>query len=164
MVKVTGAEMHGAEVTVRSSDYTKILQWLDRLSRWLLAAVFFAASVPKIFTPMSFAANIGAYGLLPEFMLLPAALVISVGEFVTAVGLLFARKKALLSTAVFMAVFIGVISYGLYLGLDIDCGCFGPEDPEHDAFSGLKTALVRDLCLLLPLLYSFWYSYLTPKK
>jgi hypothetical protein len=34
------------------------------------------------------------------------------------------------------------------MGLDVDCGCFGPEDPEAEAFHGLRTALYRDLFML----------------
>jgi hypothetical protein len=63
-----------------------------------------------------------------------------------------------------LLLFIGVLSYGLYAGLDIDCGCFGPEDPEHLAFSGLRTALLRDFLFCIPVLYSFWYHYNQPTK
>jgi hypothetical protein len=130
---------------------------LELVSRWLLATVFFGASIPKILSPNAFAEVIGAYGLVPEAILFPVALAICWGEFFTAVGLLLKKKWALIATLVFMLVFIGVLSYGIYLGLDIDCGCFGPEDPEHKAFSGLRLALVRDLMLMVPLLFAFWY-------
>ncbi len=56
-----------------------------------------------------------------------------------------------------LLLFIGVLSYAIRLGLDIDCGCFGPEDPEHRAFAGLKLALFRDFLLFIPVLYLFWY-------
>ena len=54
-----------------------------------------------------------------------------------------------------MVVFICVLSYGIWLGLDIDCGCFGSNEPESSAFSGLREALLRDLLLLLPLLFLY---------
>lgn len=132
---------------------------LDRGSRWLVAAVFLFAGVPKILDPLLFAKTIGAYELLPEFLLLPAAVLLPFAELVAAVLLIRRRKEGLWLTAGLMVCFIAVLSYGILLGLDIDCGCFGPEDPEHVAFSGLRTALIRDMLLCIPLLYGFWYHF-----
>lgn len=137
---------------------------LDVVARWLLAIVFFGASIPKMLSPNSFAEVIGAYGLVPEMFLFPLALVMCWGEFFTAVGLLLNQRWALLSTLIFMLIFIAVLSYGIYLGLDIDCGCFGPEDPEHKAFSGLRLALGRDLLLMIPLLFACRFRYQSNKK
>jgi hypothetical protein len=53
--------------------------------------------------------------------------------------------------------FIAVLGYGIVLGLDVDCGCFGPDDPEQ-AYHGLWSALIRDLGLLVPVLYLFWFQ------
>lgn len=134
-------------------------KWLDRGARWLLAGTFLYAGLPKLLDPVLFAQVIAAYGLLPHFLLLPAAIVLPLTELLTALLLLMNRKAGLWLTAVLMVIFIGVLSYGIHLGLDIDCGCFSPEDPEHTAFSGLRTALVRDLLLLVPLTYGFWHSF-----
>jgi hypothetical protein len=43
------------------------------------------------------------------------------------------------------------------LGLDIDCGCFGPEDPESRAYGGLRTALYRDLAMAAGVAYLYWW-------
>jgi len=48
-----------------------------------------------------------------------------------------------------------VLGYGLWLEIDIDCGCFGKDDPEHKFFSNLKIASLRDLFLLLPVAYLY---------
>lgn len=141
----------------------QVSDWLDRGSRWLLAAVFLAASVPKMLNPSGFAATIGAYGLLPAGLLFPTAILLSWGEFITALGLIGKRRWAILATACFLFLFIAVLAYGIALGLDIDCGCFGPDDPEHKAFSGLRTALVRDLLLLIPLAWSICHAFFTLK-
>ncbi|WP_163337680.1 MauE/DoxX family redox-associated membrane protein [Desulfopila sp. IMCC35008] len=148
--------VHGHKI-----DYPLLL---DVVARWLLAIVFLGAAIPKILSPTSFAGVIGAYGLVPEMLLFPVALAICWGEFFTAMGLLFNKWWALLSTLVFMLIFIAVLSYGIYLGLDIDCGCFGPEDPEHKAFSGLRSALGRDLFLMIPLLFACRFRYQVNKK
>lgn len=136
-------------------------EWLDRGARWLLAGIFLYAGLPKLLDPLLFANVIAAYGLLPQFLLLPAAIVLPLAEVLAALLLVQKRKAGLWLTAALMVIFIGVLSYGIHLGLDIDCGCFSPEDPEHAAFSGLRTALVRDLLLLVPLAYGFWYSFST---
>ena len=132
--------------------------WLDRGARWLVAGVFLAAGLPKLADPAQFATVIGAYGVLPEWLLLPAAVIIPMSELVATFLLIRGRQAGLYLSALLMVLFIGVLSYGIVLGLDIDCGCFGPEDPEHLAFSGLRTALVRDLLLCIPLGYGFWHG------
>jgi hypothetical protein len=45
-------------------------------------------------------------------------------------------------------LFIAVLAYGLWMGLDVDCGCFGPEDPEAEAFHALRLSFYRDLLML----------------
>jgi len=54
-----------------------------------------------------------------------------------------------------LLMFIAVLIYGIHLGLDIDCGCFGPEDPEQ-AYKGLKVALVRDAVMMAALVFIYW--------
>ncbi len=139
--------------------YHRWLILIDRLCRWLLAAVFIFAGLPKILNPHEFAQIIDAYGLLPEMLILPVAYILPLAEVVAAFALLRGRVEGLWSIAVMMLCFIAILGYGIHLGLDIDCGCFGPDDPEHLAFSGLRIALIRDLLLCIPLGYGFWYSY-----
>lgn len=133
--------------------------WVDRLCRWLLAGVFLLAGLPKILNPEEFALIIDAYGFLPEVAVLPVAIILPVAEVVAALALLKGRIEGLWSVALMMICFIAVLGYGIYLGLDIDCGCFGPDDPEHEAFSGLRVALFRDLLLCIPIGYGFWFAY-----
>ena len=136
--------------------------WIERMSRWLLAAVMIVAAVPKLADPIAFAEVIGAYGLLPDLLLLPAAIVLPLLELVCAFLLIQARISGLWIAALLMILFIAVLTYGIWLGLDIDCGCFGPEDSEGKAFSSLRTALVRDLLLCIPIVYCFVHNYLFP--
>lgn len=123
----------------------------------MLAAVFLSAALPKIADLEFFARIIGAYGLLPEILLLPAAGLLVLTELAAAVLLLCGRREGLGLSGVLLLLFITILCYGIYLGLDIDCGCFGAEDPEHLAFSGLRPALIRDLLLCIPLGYGWWY-------
>ena len=129
---------------------------MDRLCRWVIGLFFLVAAVPKLFNVSEFAAVIDAYGILPDPLLLPVAVILPVLEIGFAVGLMQNRFYSKIGIAALLLVFIAILSYAMWLGLDIDCGCFGPEDPESRAFHGLKSALVRDIAMLLPLAYSFW--------
>lgn len=138
--------------------------WFDRSARWCIAVVFVSAGLPKLADPVLFSELIGAYGLLPDAVLLPAAVLLPVAEVAAAILLLRGRKEGLWLAAAMLLLFIAVLGYGIHSGLDIDCGCFGPDDPEHLAFSGLRTALLRDLLFCIPVLYSFWYHYYNTTK
>lgn len=133
----------------------RFLHYLAVGCRWLLALVLLTAGAPKLFALDRFAETVAAYGLIPDGIVSPVAFFIVALEIGAGVGLLLKKKWALLLTAALMLLFIVVLAYGIWLGLDIDCGCFGPEDAEAHGFSSLRTALVRDILLLLPLIYLF---------
>ena len=95
-----------------------------------------------------FAVLIGAYGIVPEGLLMPLAILLPLLEVVAGAGILFAIRGSLATIAGLLVVFMAVLGYGIWMGLDVDCGCFGPEDPEAKAFHGLKGAFSRDLAML----------------
>ena len=134
-----------------------LLPWIDRLSRWLIAAVFLFAAVPKLLDVKAFAEIVNAYAVLPGYLVLPAAIAIPIVEVVLAAGLILGRWQSTLGSLLLLGFFIFLLGYSIHVGLDIDCGCFGPEDPEYSAFHGLRSALWRDLAMLVPLFYSLWY-------
>ncbi len=127
--------------------------------RLLLAGVFLWSGVSKAFSPVLFSETIGAYGLLPESLDQAAAIFLIVAEIVVAAGLLLDRLWALNGTTILMLLFIGVLGYGIYLGLDIDCGCFGPEDPEAAVFHNLRSAFYRDLLLMVIVAYQYLWRF-----
>ncbi len=135
----------------------EMLLWADRLCRWTISLIFLAAAVPKLTNIQEFAATIDAYAVLPAFFLLPTAVGLPVLEIFLALGLFLNHRQSKIGIAVLLLFFVSLLSYSIRQGLDIDCGCFGPEDPEYTAFKGLRVALVRDIVMLLPLAYSFWY-------
>ncbi len=143
----------------RNNNHKKVLTWLDLLGRGIISLIFLTAAVPKLFNVQVFAAVIDAYDILPEIFLLPTAVVLPVVEIVLAVGLLLNRLKSKIGITAMLLFFIVLLSYSIWQGLDIDCGCFGPEDPEFNVFRGIRVALVRDIVMLVPLIYSFWYHW-----
>ncbi|MGE4504360.1 MAG: MauE/DoxX family redox-associated membrane protein [Desulfovibrionaceae bacterium] len=126
-----------------------VFSWPPYLAaRLLLAGVLVFAAVPKLLEPRLFAEVIQAYGLLPDALLLPTAIGLPLAELVLAVFLLLDRPWAVGGTALLLAGFMLVLGWGIWLGLDVDCGCFGPEDPKGQAFHGLREAMLRDVGLL----------------
>jgi hypothetical protein len=116
-------------------------------------------AVPKLSDPVAFSEIVGAYGLLPDFLVFPAAWALPLVELTAAFLLIKGRISGLWIATILMLLFIVVLSYGIWLGLDIDCGCFGPGDIESEAFSNLRTALVRDLLLCIPIIYCLGHKY-----
>jgi len=147
--------MSFAKHEAESKQNTQKLKWLCGCGRLLLAFVFFYAGIVKLFDQHAFAVVIAGYGLLPESLIFPAAIVLPVVEVVTAVGLIVRLSGFLTLAVVQLFIFIGVLSYGILLGLDVDCGCFGPDDPEQ-AYHGLKGALLRDFGLLAVAFIVIW--------
>jgi hypothetical protein len=134
--------------------------WIYKLTRWVLGGVFVAAGGLKLMEPQTFAVLIEAYGIVPESLLMPTAMLLPALEVAAGVGLLFDIRGSLSVVTGLLLVFIAILAYGIWMGLDVDCGCFGLEDPEADAFHGLRQALYRDVVLLAGVAFLFgWRRY-----
>jgi rhodanese-related sulfurtransferase/uncharacterized membrane protein YphA (DoxX/SURF4 family) len=126
-----------------------------RLVRWSLAMVFIYAGAGKLSDTEAFATLIDSFGILPDEWVMPAAIGLPLIEVVAAAGLVADIRGALTAVGGLLAVFMGILGYGIWMGLDVDCGCFGPGDPESRAYHGLRTALYRDVVLLAGVLYLY---------
>jgi len=137
-----------------------LLDCLHKLLRLGLGVTFIYAGGIKLLEPDAFAVLMGAYGVVPEWLLMPTAVILPALEVAAGIGLLFDIRGSLSAIAGLLAMFIAVLGYGIWMGLDVDCGCFCPEDPEAVAFHGLKTAFYRDLIMLAGIVFLFgWRSY-----
>ncbi len=116
--------------------------------RVVLAGVFVASGSLKLLDPSALVVTIKALGLAPEGAALPLALLLAGLEVAAGLGLLLDLRFALPAITGLLLVFIAILAHALRLGLDIDCGCFGADEPEARAFHGLWTSLWRDLCFL----------------
>jgi uncharacterized membrane protein len=130
-----------------------------RTVRILLAAVFLHSGVTKLLDPTSFAVIIEAYGLIPETWILPVAVILPASEMIAAIGLLFDIRGSLALITGMLVLFLAILGYGIWMGLDIDCGCFGPEDPEARAFHSLRPAIYRDVVMMIFIVYLFYWRY-----
>lgn len=122
--------------------------WLTPLVRYALAAAFFAAGVIKLSRPELFAVTVGAFGVVPDRFVMPLAVGLPVLEIIAALLLAVNRRGGLELTAGLLLLFVAVLVHALNMGLDIDCGCYGPSDPEREAFGAIRQALWRDAAML----------------
>jgi hypothetical protein len=110
--------------------------------------------------PRIFAVLIEAYGFVPEGLLIPVAIGLPLLEVIAGFGLLFDIRGSLAVITGLLVLFMVVLGYGIWMGLDVDCGCFGPEDPEAEAFHGLRLSLFRDMVMLAGVIFMYgWRRY-----
>lgn len=128
--------------------------------RWILGLVFIYAGSVKLSDPGVFAVLIDAFGIVPESLLTPVSVALPALEVAAGVGILFDIRGSLSAIAGMLVLFIVILSYGIWMGLDVDCGCFGPEDPEAKAFHGLRLSLYRDMIMAAGIVFMFaWRRY-----
>jgi uncharacterized membrane protein YphA (DoxX/SURF4 family) len=120
-----------------------ILQAVAWLLRVGLAAVFLYAGATKLLDLRGFEQSIIDYGILLPGTEMAVAISLVILEILVGAGVLFGMRGALPGMVGLLVMFIGVLSYGVWLGLDIECGCFGLGESHEPG-----TALVIDIGLL----------------
>lgn len=120
-------------------------RWLLVIGRLILGVIFAYAAYAKLKAPwVEFAGSLNAFQLLPENALEPISRTLPWGELALGVGLisgLWQRWFALMASLL-LALFFTVMLRSYIVGLQIDCGCFGPGEAL-----GPKT-LARDFSML----------------
>ncbi|MFC1883215.1 MauE/DoxX family redox-associated membrane protein [Thermodesulfobacteriota bacterium] len=129
-----------------------------------IAVVFIWSGTIKIFDPESFGVIIKAFGIIPDFFVVPMAVMLPVLEVLVGAALMIDIYGSLAIISWLIGLFMGVLFYGIWMGLDIDCGCFGPEDPELEAFHGLRQALYRDLIVSGGIIYLYLWRHIRSVK
>lgn len=133
--------------------------WPVRLCCLALGGTFLAAGALKLMEPRAFAALISRYGLVPDPLLVPAALGLPALEVVAGAGLIFGRRWGLALVTALLGLFLWVLWFGVLHNLDIDCGCFSiSEQAEHGS---LRQAFYRDLLMLAAVAF-LWLRRLRP--
>jgi uncharacterized membrane protein YphA (DoxX/SURF4 family) len=138
----------------------KTMDWLYSLCRWTLGIIFIYAGGTKLLVPEVFAVLIEAYGITSEGLLIPVSIGLPLLEVVAGIGLLFDIRGSLALITALLVIFMVVLGYGIWMGLDVDCGCFGSEDPEAEAFHNLRLSLFRDLVMMAGVVFIYgWRRY-----
>ena len=135
--------------------------WLYLLARLGLGLLFIYAGAVKLLDPKSFGVILARYDLAPEALLWPAAQGLPLLEVLAGLGLLWEVRGSLGAVSGMLALFAGVLWFGVLGGLEIDCGCLSPKElAQHD---GLRQALYRDLMLLAVAAYLYlWRMRMRP--
>ena len=118
------------------------------LLRIALAALFFYAGAVKAGASQEFAVALLPFTFVPPQWMMPLALALAWTEILTAILLLLPRIFPLGAALVgaLCLLFIGVLSWALWNGIIVICGCFGAED-SPSAWKMLL-AIGRDIILL----------------
>ncbi|EHJ47513.1 methylamine utilization MauE [Solidesulfovibrio carbinoliphilus subsp. oakridgensis] len=127
--------------------------WPCRAVRLVLAVAFLAAGAVKLADVHAFVLTIKAFALLPTDAVKPVAVLLPILE-ILAGGLVLVRPRTgLLLVGGLLLLFIGVAGNALRQGLAIDCGCYGPGDPEGEVYHGLWPTVWRDCAMLAGVVY-----------
>lgn len=101
--------------------------------RFLLGFVFLLASVPKLLAPHEFRFALRNYGLLPQRLVGPAAVLIPLVELLCATFLLLGVGVPIAAAFVgcLLALFSAAVAINLIRGKQFDCGCAGLVAPRR---------------------------------
>lgn len=133
--------------------------WFYRVVRFALGSIFVYAGFIKLIDPKAFAKVISQYDLVPESLLAHVAIGLPALEFLAGLGLIFAIRGSLSIIFGLLVMFAIVLWYGILNHLDIDCGCFSPEELKSHA--GLRYAFYRDIVMIVAVLYLYlsrWFQ------
>ncbi len=135
--------------------------WLTVRVQIALGAIFFAAALPKIADPPSFAHMIYNYRFLPGGLINISALVMPWVELLAGLALIlgvWVRPARWIITLLLIAFMIA-IAVNLGRGNAIDCGCFdlSAADRSHEErIRDMWIVLVRDAGMLLMVAQLAW--------
>lgn len=133
--------------------------WFYRLIRWVLSTLFIWAGSMKLADPQAFGVIVRDFSIVPELSVMPIAIILPILEIIAAFGLIFDIRGSLSVITGLLTLFIVILGYGIWLGLDIDCGCFGPGEPESRAYIGLRSALYRDLIMMVFIFFLYFWRF-----
>ena len=118
------------------------------LLRAVVGGLFIFAGVLKLSDTSAFAMAIDNFGMVSWGTAKLLSQVLPVVEVLSGLGVLLDVRGALGLIVAQLLLFVGVVGYAVHLGLDVDCGCFGPTAMAEGG-GDLKQTLYRDGLLLL---------------
>lgn len=132
--------------------------WLYVLARLALGGVFVFAGTVKLADPGAFAEVVARYDMAPAVLVPWVAVGLPALEVLAGLGLILDARGSLTTISVMLVMFATVLWFGVLRGLEIDCGCFSPEElSEQD---GLRQALLRDLVMMAGAAYLYFWRWL----
>jgi uncharacterized membrane protein YphA (DoxX/SURF4 family) len=120
-------------------------RWLLVIGRLILGVIFVYAAYAKLRAPwIEFVGSLAAFQILPYNLLEPIARTLPAFELILGLGLISGlwQRWFSLAASLLLLLFFSVMVRSYAMGLQIDCGCFGPGEAL-----GPKT-LARDFTML----------------
>jgi len=127
--------------------------WPYHAIRVSIGAIFVYAGAIKLLDIQAFARTIDQYDIVPAALLPIVAVGLPALEAMTGLGLIFDISGSLIYVFAMLIIFVVVLGDGIINNLDIDCGCFSPE--EMAKRGNLKQALYRDLLMIAAVLFLY---------
>src|SRR5471032_3706513 len=124
------------------------------IARLIVGGVFVVAGGLKIGHADQFAAQIAAFGIVPQPVVAPMALLLPFLEVLLGLYLivwLYTRLVAGIAV-VQLLIFAGAIASAVLQGHSLSCGCFGPGDTSVTSWPEVG----RDLALALVAAFIAW--------
>lgn len=120
----------------QKNSWLAVVAFVIRLS---LGCLFVWSGIPKILLPHSFLGDVYAYRLVGPTLGMVVAMILPWMELLTGVCLLAGLfvSGALLACMGMALLFVGPVSWALYHGLNISCGCFGSGASVHIGYGTL---------------------------
>ena len=135
--------------------------WLTIRVQLALGAIFFAAALPKLADPPSFAHMIYNYRILPSGLINISALTMPWVEILAGLCLLIGvwKRPARWIIATMLVVFMMAIAFNLLRNNAIDCGCFDLSavgKSHEERIRDMWFVLIRDTGMLLMIAQMAW--------
>ena len=135
--------------------------WLTVRVQIALGAIFFAAALPKIADPPSFAHMIYNYRVLPSQLINLSALMMPWVEILAGLALILGvwKRGARWIIGAMLVVFMLAIAFNLMRGNAIDCGCFdlsAAGRSHEERIRDMWWVLIRDAGMLLMIAQMAW--------
>jgi len=127
-----------------------------------MGGIFVYAGIVKLLTINAFARTVDQYDIIPDALLPAVAVGLPAFEVIAGVGLIFDIAGSLTAILALLVLFIAVLLYGVINNMDVDCGCFSPEEAANRG--NLAQALYRDLAMIAAVMFLLVHRRLRPSN
>jgi hypothetical protein len=114
---------------IKMNQQTSTWAFFENFLTWVFGVIMLVAAIPHLSNPYYFLGSIYAYKLVTPSVGQLVAMILPMLQLIVAISLL---AKIYDETSVFIAMILFAIffvaqSFAYFGGLDISCGCFGPN-------------------------------------
>lgn len=137
-----------------------IVYFAASVSLILLACVFLASGVSKIFARQQFTSTLQQLNLISNSFIHPLSVTLPILEIAVAIVIFWGNMRiGILTGTILLSIFIGVTGVAIRNGrTNVECSCFGPF--SHQAFG--PEIIVQNTALLILGIFVLVISFISP--